>query len=228
MLHFMQDALTPVELPGVAVVDLDSLGGLPPPLGVEVDAAEKISETAGNAKNGQRFLARRAAARQMASAISGVAPHKVGISTSGDGLQFFEPELQGLSMSFSHRGRYCAIAIARSPVGVDLEKAGEVREIPWNVLHPEEQRELRSLDEARRMRAFLRLWTAKEAHLKAQGVGLAREPSSFVVRGFADPEPWRMAVDDPGGPVDGLEIACREFRALRRELVVTAGVWRPV
>jgi 4'-phosphopantetheinyl transferase len=67
-------------------------------------------------------------------------------------------------------------------------------DIPWNVLHPAEAATLRSHDASARARAFARLWSLKEAYLKALGTGLLREPSSFVVR-FV--EEARATIDDP-------------------------------
>ncbi len=224
MLGFAVGSLTPLELPGVAIVDLDTLAGLPPSLGTEIDEANAMADQAAS----RRFLARRAAIRLIASSLTGMPPHKVSIRRADDGLLFFEPDLAGLSVSGSSRGNLCAIGVAHSPIGVDLEVLGQLREIPWNVLHKEEQAELKSVEPERQERAFLRLWTAKEAHLKAQGVGLAREPSSFIVRGFSDIEPWRLAVDDPDGPVDDLTIACKEARLDGRNVVVTAVVIKPV
>ena len=224
MAGFSVGTLTPLELPGAAIFDMDAVAGLPPPLGVEVDRAAAITD----ARISRHYLARRAAIRQIASAVTGVPPHKVSIRRADDGLLYFEPALGSLSVSASTRGGLCAIGMANSPVGIDLEVMGQLGEIPWNVLHGDEQAELTSTAPEHLERAFLRLWTAKEAHLKAQGVGLAREPSSFIVRGFSDVESWRMAVDDPDGPADGLEITCREARLSGRNVVACLVVLKPV
>ncbi len=72
-----------------------------------------------------------------------------------------------------------AFAVGRSPLGVDIEAVEPGRELPWNVLHPDEGAWLAGLDAGDRDRSFALLWAVKEAYLKALGTGLAREPSSF-------------------------------------------------
>jgi 4'-phosphopantetheinyl transferase len=93
----------------------------------------------------------------------------------------------GLYLSLASRGGLAAMAAAPAPVGVDLELVDENAEIPWNVLHPGEAAMLAALKDRPQAMAFTRLWSLKEAYLKSLGVGLKREPSSFLVR-FADSE----------------------------------------
>jgi 4'-phosphopantetheinyl transferase len=89
------------------------------------------------------------------------------------------------------------MAVARSQVGVDVEIVDPESEIPWNVLHPDEAAMLSRQDEAARAPSFVRLWSLKEAYLKALGLGLSREPASFAIR-FAGRD--AADVDDPAGP----------------------------
>jgi phosphopantetheinyl transferase len=107
------------------------------------------------------------------------------------------PACSGLHVSSSSRGPVAVWAIAKSPVGIDVELAEPQGEIPWNVLHPEEAAELRSHEGDAQSRAFARLWSLKEAYLKALGIGLIREPTSFAVS-FVDED--RAAVRDPLAP----------------------------
>lgn len=74
-----------------------------------------------------------------------------------------------------------ALALARSPVGVDVELVGPAQEPAWNMLSPREQAALRRHPAEDRWPAFLALWTAKEAYLKAIGLGLSREPRTIDV-----------------------------------------------
>jgi 4'-phosphopantetheinyl transferase len=104
------------------------------------------------------------------------------------------PAGSGLHLSSARRGALAVIGAARAPIGVDVETADEAGEIPWNVLHPEEASMLRALQGRPRAMGFARLWSLKEAYLKALGLGLEREPSSFAVR-FRDAE--AAAIDDP-------------------------------
>lgn len=82
-----------------------------------------------------------------------------------------------IAFNWSHSHDEALIAIARgiSP-GVDLERMRshpKALPIARRYFSPDETTALESLPEALRDRAFLELWTAKEAVLKALGRGLA-------------------------------------------------------
>jgi phosphopantetheinyl transferase len=79
-------------------------------------------------------------------------------------------------VSVASRGSIAALAIASSPVGIDLEPLDAQAPVVREVLHP---RELLALQEA--PDHFLRLWTAKEAYLKANGAGLVRDPAQIEI-----------------------------------------------
>ena len=73
-----------------------------------------------------------------------------------------------------------AVALAEAPVGVDIEPSRAI-EPPWSLLHPNERKALETLTSEARPDAFLRLWTAKEAYLKALGLGFARDPTKIAI-----------------------------------------------
>jgi 4'-phosphopantetheinyl transferase len=104
-------------------------------------------------------------------------------------------------ISSSSRGNIALFALARDRIGVDLEFADGTAEPAWNVLHQEEKVAVRALPEASRPEAFLRLWTAKEAYLKALGLGLRREPGEISIRA----QPAAFEIIDRGCAVDRLE-----------------------
>ncbi|MDB5512348.1 MAG: 4-phosphopantetheinyl transferase superfamily protein [Enterovirga sp.] len=96
------------------------------------------------------------------------------------------PRLRGagrdhLHLSSASRGGLAAVAVAATPIGIDIEAVSGGLDLPWNVLHPAEQSALRGIPGAQRDRAFARLWSCKEAYLKALGTGSSREPASFSV-----------------------------------------------
>jgi len=82
-----------------------------------------------------------------------------------------------LQFNLSHSGGALLVAISRDqPLGVDLEMLGRRR--PWLELarrffDPAEADALARLEPARQHAAFLRLWSCKEAVLKALGQGLS-------------------------------------------------------
>ncbi len=89
----------------------------------------------------------------------------------------YAPDLGGIEFNLSHSGRHALIAIARDqPIGVDLERQGRQRSvdaIAHRYFAATESRALSALPAELRDAAFLRLWTGKEAVLKALGQGLS-------------------------------------------------------
>jgi 4'-phosphopantetheinyl transferase len=92
--------------------------------------------------------------------------------------RFGKPMLAGQwHFNVSHSGAHALIAIARRPLGIDLEncdKPGiDVDEIMDLVCHPLEKTAIAGLPELERRIAFFGLWTRKEAYCKALGDGLS-------------------------------------------------------
>jgi 4'-phosphopantetheinyl transferase len=89
----------------------------------------------------------------------------------------YAPTLGGIDFNLSHARDHVLIALAREqPVGVDLERIDrrvEVDELARRFFAPAEADALSALPEAHRVPAFLRLWTCKEAVLKALGEGIS-------------------------------------------------------
>jgi 4'-phosphopantetheinyl transferase len=94
-----------------------------------------------------------------------------------------------VEFNVSHSAGRGLIAIGRGPVGVDIEFLGREADfhlVAKGVLTAAEQAALRLTAGAERARLFYRLWTQKEALIKATGFGFARPP-----RGFAVPDALR-------------------------------------
>jgi 4'-phosphopantetheinyl transferase len=112
--------------------------------------------------------------------------------------------LHGWDVSWSHSGDGLLIALGDEvDVGVDLERARprpRALELAERFFHSTEHDWLRGLPEPDRNEAFLRLWCAKEAVLKAHGRGIAYGLDKF---GLADLE-GGLAMTHPhaglGGP----------------------------
>lgn len=83
----------------------------------------------------------------------------------------------GLDCNWSHSGTRLAIALGEGVrVGIDIESPKprpRALELARRYFHRDEADALAALPAAAREAAFLRLWCAKEAVLKAQGRGLA-------------------------------------------------------
>jgi phosphopantetheinyl transferase len=138
--------------------------------------------------------ARHALMRAMVAGALGIGPEAVRLDHDATGRPFIaEPADCGLHVSLAGRDGLAAIALAREPVGVDLEIVDPAGAIPLNVLHRQEQARLETIADApTRAETFCAIWTVKEAYLKALGTGLNREPSTFAVLPGAPPR-----IDDP-------------------------------
>lgn len=99
-----------------------------------------------------------------------------------------------LSLSVARREGFSAIGLAASPIGVDVEVLDPAGEIPWTVLHPIEADDLAESSRAEQPARFARLWSLKEAYVKALGLGFSREPASFRIRLVGETS---AQVDDP-------------------------------
>ena len=78
--------------------------------------------------------------------------------------------VDGVHWSVSHKSRYVAAVAAPRPVGIDIEQIRPVKEgLADRIADPQEWH----LFSGDRQTAFFCCWTAKEAVLKAAGVGIA-------------------------------------------------------
>jgi 4'-phosphopantetheinyl transferase len=130
--------------------------------------------------------------RRMAARVLRLGEEWVGVEGGGD-LPFTlsKPKGSGITLSSASRGELTALAVARQPIGVDVEAVDLAAPVPWRVLHPSEAGALQTLQGRAQASAFARLWSLKECYLKALGIGLSREPSSFAVH-FTDGQRARI------------------------------------
>ena len=127
-----------------------------------------------------RFLARRSVLRQLVARRSAVPAVAVEIGYDRDGAPLILAPSGRLFCSVAARGDHAAVALAETPVGIDLEHL-EPGPIPWAVLAREERGWLQAQAPAAQSAAFLHLWTVKEAYLKARRSGLMTDPSTVAV-----------------------------------------------
>ncbi|MFB7557408.1 4'-phosphopantetheinyl transferase family protein [Streptomyces brevispora] len=126
--------------------------------------------------------------RRLLGAHLGIAPRAVLVARAPCpccGEPHGRPVLPGgrLHFSLSHCEGLSLIAVAATPVGVDIEPvpAPETVMEATDVLHPAESAELTALAPDPGAAAFARVWTRKEAYLKGIGVGLGADPSAEYV-----------------------------------------------
>lgn len=117
----------------------------------------------------------RAALRRAAGGALGLDPRQVAF-TCGPWGKPAAAQDPGLHVNVSHTDELALVVLTRAgPVGVDVERAGrplEVLDLARRYFAPAEAEALAALPDVARPRAFLRLWTRKEALLKAAGRGL--------------------------------------------------------
>jgi 4'-phosphopantetheinyl transferase len=99
---------------------------------------------------------------------------------------FGKPSLPGdhLSFNVSHTEGVSLIAIAHSPIGVDVERVVPSTDLPaiaQSHFSFGESAKLQTISGREHTEAFFRCWTRKEAFLKAQGFGLPQGLDSFEV-----------------------------------------------
>jgi len=134
----------------------------------------------------ERFLVGCALAKTVIAACAGQRPADVSFDRTCRqcGRAHGKPVINGggdLEHSVAHSGDLVAVAVARAPVGVDVEQldgrahrlgSGDPDALARLVLAEDERSALAAVPPSGQSRAFLVAWTRKEAVTKAKGDGL--------------------------------------------------------
>lgn len=151
-------------------------------------------------KDRRRFLSAHSALRRILSPYAGSAPAALRFQVAAHG----KPSIPGpVRFSMSHSGELALYAVALREVGVDVERHRtdiEAAQLAARFFPEAEARELAAADAGGREAVFFRLWTRREAYLKARGIGIAG------IRQAAGPE-WFLARLDAGAGYAGA-LAC--------------------
>ncbi|MGB6454533.1 MAG: 4'-phosphopantetheinyl transferase superfamily protein [Streptosporangiaceae bacterium] len=172
----------------VWLIDLDAPG---PAAAAALDATERDrAASLVRPQDGARFTARRAALRWVLARYLGGEPGDLEFRVGPHG----QPRLAGDEVRFSltSSGGLALIAVSRSPVGVDLERIEPRPGIADLAAVRFAAREAASIAAGccgPPTLSFYRHWTAKEAYLKAVGLGLAGLRDAELVCG-ARPAIW--------------------------------------
>lgn len=144
------------------------------------------------AKDCREFVVRRAVLRQLLGRYSGRPAAELLFDFRADGKPILR-NIEGLHFSVSHACDLAVVAIARHPVGIDLERVQKGLFGPSLVgahfgqalieqcLSHRERHYLHALPAEERNKALYRCWTRKEAVLKALGTGLLYPPQQVSV-----------------------------------------------
>jgi 4'-phosphopantetheinyl transferase len=165
-----------------------------------LDATEHARRTAYVREDDRtRFALAAALLRLTIAARTGTAPEAVEVDRTCPtcGKPHGRPRLPGggLHLSVTHSGACAAVAVTQAgPVGVDVEalRAFDHERLLEEVLAPQEHAAVTGTE------AFLKIWTRKEAVLKATGAGLTIPMHELAVTGPQHaPELLRYPGDAP-------------------------------
>ncbi|MEW2132093.1 4'-phosphopantetheinyl transferase superfamily protein [Streptomyces sp. NPDC005435] len=153
--------------------------------------------------------------RLVLGGYTGLAPESVGLVREDCpccGEPHGRPALAGGGphFSLSHSDGLALIAVSGVTVGADVEGVPrpDIAEELLPSLHPRERRALRALPDADRPGALARVWTRKEAYLKATGAGLAYGVTDPYVGVSEVPAPVRdFAIHDLAAPAPSFAAA---------------------
>ena len=113
------------------------------------------------------------------------------------------PESSGLEFNISHTSGLAVCAVARGGiVGVDVERSGrnvDELALAHRYFSPSEYDLLESAPTTYREQIFFRLWTLKEAYIKARGIGLSIPLDAFSFELSPNEPPvisFERAIDD--------------------------------
>lgn len=149
----------------------------------------------------RRFVVARGMLRHLLEEYTGTEATRLIIDTDTHGKPRLVQTTRPIHFNLAHSLDRALIAFSRdSAVGVDFEDLSHqdrVVEVMDSICTADEKAAIAALsDETARSRALLRLWSAKEAFLKAMGTGLHVDPTALCVSesvwtGSAAPSPVR-------------------------------------
>lgn len=136
-------------------------------------------------KDQRRFCISRAYLRKILSTYTGIEPEAVEFRYTDHKKPFVD---QDIEFNISHSATDVVIAIAKHPVGIDIETCSaqpEALNIAKRFFTPNEYNHLATLPPEKVSHCFFHLWTQKEAIVKAIGKGVFHDLKNVEV----SPEP---------------------------------------
>ena len=189
----------------------------------------------------EQFVIARGFLREVIGAYVQIDPADVQFDAGPKGKPFVRTcgVSEPVQFNLSHSDSIALLAItADRPVGIDIEKIPHDSEHISMMRHffsAPERREYFRLDDAEKPRAFARLWTRKEAYLKALGEGLSQPLDSFTVpitSGVCSQGALSLETSDANGAwtVLGIDVPSGYEAALAAQgqiINVVSWIWQP-
>ncbi len=134
-----------------------------------------------------RFIAARGILRILLSSYVGYRPENLVFSYGLHGKPDLAGGLKaGLSFNVSHSGGLAVFAIAKElKIGVDIEEIHPVKDLEAAAsifLSPNELEEFQAMPADEKLEQFFKIWTCKEAILKASGEGFSGPVKNILAR----------------------------------------------
>lgn len=131
------------------------------------------------------FIISRCLLRVLIARLAKLTPYQVKLKYNSYGKPYLDDPGSKLKFNLSHSNEFCIVAINNlSDVGIDIEwmnKNIDINEIAADHFSNNEVEKLNGFIEEDRILAFYKIWTRKEAFIKAVGRGLSIPLKSFDV-----------------------------------------------
>lgn len=133
----------------------------------------------------RRYIMGRTTLRKLLGAYLNRAPEMLNFAYNDHGKPSLAHDDSGLHFNVSHSGEIMLAAfVLNSGIGIDVETIQQDTDylaIGQRWFSKQESNTLRDLAEEKRIGAFFRAWTRKEAYIKARGIGLSYSLNRFSV-----------------------------------------------
>jgi 4'-phosphopantetheinyl transferase len=182
---------------GAIGVDVDAVGGAAAPLLVSEEQAAAM--LLNNPADRCASLAAHGGLRLILAAAMGIPPLSVQIHRGVYGKPLID--VADLHFSLAHIRGAVAVALARRPVGIDIERKvalPDIDTIADATFALESRMALATVMGAERTDMFYRFWTLGEAFIKATGLGIYQGLDSFAFTSHGEPRLTRVSL--PWGP----------------------------
>jgi 4'-phosphopantetheinyl transferase len=136
-----------------------------------------------DARGYRQYVISRARMRQVLAHYTGVSAQEIHFTIVGDGKPALLDRRHDIFFNNTHSGGLGLIAVTRGrEVGIDMERFRDIeraRRVSERFFTPEEHTSLSTLDGDEMIRAFLAIWTSREAGTKARGASVWRGLGSW-------------------------------------------------